>query len=59
MFCGRYDLVLTLLTKTDASAFVRDYIQLKNLLDYIEIDTKQRDFFKKISYKYIFLLFIK
>ncbi|CAF0804907.1 unnamed protein product [Rotaria sordida] len=49
MFCGRYDLVLTLLTKTDASPFVRDYIQLTNMLDYIEIDAKHREFYTTIQ----------
>ncbi|CAF2945453.1 unnamed protein product [Rotaria sp. Silwood2] len=49
MFCGRYDFVLTLLTKTDASPFVRDYIQLTNMLDYIEIDTKHKEFYKTIQ----------
>jgi hypothetical protein len=54
MFCGRCDLVLTLLTKTDASPFVSDYIQLKNMLDYVEIDSKHRDFIRKLPNKYIF-----
>ncbi|CAF1105125.1 unnamed protein product [Adineta steineri] len=39
-FCGRYDLVLTFLTKTDASPFVRDSIQFKNLFDYIKHDNQ-------------------
>ena len=39
-FCGRYDFVLTLLTKTDASPFVRDHINLKNMFDYLESDGK-------------------
>ncbi|CAF3196179.1 unnamed protein product [Rotaria sp. Silwood2] len=43
-FCGRYDFVLTLLTETDASPFVRDHIQFKNIFDYIEIDMKNREF---------------
>jgi len=54
-FCGRYDLVLTLLTKTDASPFVRDYIQLKNMIDYLQIDSKHREFIKKIPNKYVYL----
>ncbi|CAF1217033.1 unnamed protein product [Rotaria sp. Silwood1] len=49
MFCGRYDLVLTLLTRTDASPFVRDYIQLTNMLGYIEIDAKHKEFLKTIQ----------
>ncbi len=47
VFFGRYDIVLTLLTKTDASPFVRDYIQLKNMFDYIEIDIKHNECQKK------------
>ncbi|CAF1500272.1 unnamed protein product [Rotaria sp. Silwood1] len=43
-FCGRYDLALSLLTETDASPFVRDHIQFKNIFDYIEIDMKNREF---------------
>jgi ankyrin repeat protein len=43
-FCGRYDFVLTLLTKTDASPFVRDCIQLKSIFDYIEIDLKHQKY---------------
>jgi ankyrin repeat protein len=53
IFCGRYDLVLTLLTKTDASPFVRDYIQLKNMIDYLEIDRKHRQFMRTIQNKYV------
>src|ERR1700722_14596545 len=54
IYCGRYDLVLTLLTQTDASPFVRDYIQLKNMLDYVEIDAKQTEFIRKLQNKYVF-----
>ncbi|CAF0849311.1 unnamed protein product [Rotaria sordida] len=43
-FCGRYDIVLSLLTQTDASPFVRDNIQFKSMFDYIEIDMKHREF---------------
>ncbi|UJR07664.1 hypothetical protein I4U23_011951 [Adineta vaga] len=39
-FCGRYDLVFILLTKTNASPFARDYIQHKNVFDYIHDDMK-------------------
>ncbi|CAF3167435.1 unnamed protein product [Rotaria socialis] len=42
MFCGRYDVVLTLLTKTDASPFVGDYVQSMNILDFVEIDRKHK-----------------
>jgi hypothetical protein len=42
-FCGRYDFVLTLLNKGNASPFVRDYIQLKNLFDYLEIDANHKE----------------
>jgi hypothetical protein len=42
-FCGRYDLVLILLTKTDASPFVRDHIQLKSMFDYIENDMNYKE----------------
>ncbi|UJR38503.1 hypothetical protein I4U23_031170 [Adineta vaga] len=38
IYCGRYDLGLILLTKAGASPFVRDFIQLKSILDYIEFD---------------------
>ena len=44
IFCGRYELVFTLLTETDASPFARDHIQFKNLFDYIEIDVKNREY---------------
>lgn len=54
MFCGRYDIALILLTKTDASPFVRDYIKLINILDYVEIDGKHRDILKKIQNKSVF-----
>ncbi|CAF0734478.1 unnamed protein product [Adineta steineri] len=49
-FCGRYNIVMTLLNKTDASPFVRDNIQLKNLFDYIEIDMKQRKDTRPLSH---------
>ena len=42
IFCGRYDLVMLLLTKTEASPFVRDDVQLKNLIDYLHIDLKHQ-----------------
>ncbi len=53
VFCGRYDLVLALLTKTDASPFVRDYVQFKNVFDYIENDVKYNryDIFALKSFK--------
>lgn len=44
VFCGRYDFVLTLLTKTDASPFVRDHVKLKNMFDYLETDTKNKEY---------------
>lgn len=50
VFCGRYDYVLTLLTKTNTSPFVRDYIQLKNMFDYIEIDIEYQ---KKSQISYL------
>ena len=40
VFCGRYDYVLTLLSKTDVSPFVRDTIQLKNMFDYLEFKSR-------------------
>ena len=54
MFCGQYDLVLFLLTKTKASPFVRDSIQLRNLFDYIETDAKHRDVITKLQYKSVY-----
>ena len=42
MFCGRYELVMLLLTKTETSPFVRDYVQLKNIIDYLHIDLKRQ-----------------
>ncbi|CAF1325531.1 unnamed protein product [Adineta ricciae] len=41
-FCARYDLVHLFLVKTKASPFVRDYIQYKNLFEYIQHDTMQK-----------------
>ncbi|CAF3304551.1 unnamed protein product [Rotaria socialis] len=52
IFCGRYDFVLSLLTKTDASPFVRDYIQLKSMFDYIEIDVKHKDLINQCQNKH-------
>lgn len=63
MFCGRYNIVLSLLTKTDASPFVRDYIQSINILDYIEIDVKNKAIFETMKNKsvtnLITIMFIK
>ena len=54
IYCGRYDIALSLLTKTDSSPFVRDYIQSKNMLDYVEIDTKRKDYIKTLQNKSLF-----
>ena len=54
-FCGRYDIVLSLLMKTDASPFVRDYVQSKNLIDYLEADMKQQQIMKQIQNTYVFI----
>ena len=53
-FCGRYDLVLCLLTRTEASPFVRDDRRSKNLLDYIDMDMKHKDLFHRSSSKKYF-----
>ncbi|CAF1112931.1 unnamed protein product [Adineta ricciae] len=50
-FCARYDLVHLFLIKTKSSPFVRDYVQYKNLFEYIQHDIikKKHDNGKTIS----------
>lgn len=41
IFCGRYDVALTLLKNADASPFARDHIHLRNVLDYATLDEQR------------------
>ncbi|CAF1186933.1 unnamed protein product [Didymodactylos carnosus] len=42
VYCGRYDYAHMLLTKTDSSPFVSDYVVSKSIIDYIEFDINER-----------------
>jgi hypothetical protein len=41
--------------KTEASPFVRDYVQSKNLIDYLEMDMKHQQLMRQIQNTYVFL----